>query len=124
MNRRNFLAAAAAGTLASTIPHAFGAASEKLRIGVIGTGLRGQVHIAELLKRADVELAAICDLDASMLTTAARLIEKAGKSAPTIFTGSDNAWQEMVDRHGWDENYVEALLRRRRAIAALQQDEV
>jgi predicted dehydrogenase len=40
---------------------------EKINIGVIGTGLRGQSHVELLLKRNDVNIVAICDVSDVML---------------------------------------------------------
>lgn len=48
-NRRTFLAAALVGSAMSSsvsLP-AFGADKERLRLGVIGTGMRGQILLAE-----------------------------------------------------------------------------
>ena len=97
MNRRHFLAHAALGALAATLgPTALAATRERLRIGIIGTGLRGQVHLAELLKRRDVEVTAICDIEAVMLDAALKQCDQAGRPKPRVFTGSDDAWQAML----------------------------
>ena len=96
MNRREFLmTSASAGVLLAFGGSAFGKSRERLRVGLIGTGLRGQVHLDELLKRDDVNVAAICDIEKFMLDTALKQFEKAGKRKPRIYTGSDEAWREM-----------------------------
>ena len=103
MNRRYFLASAALGALATTLgPVAFAATRERLRVGIIGTGLRGQVHLEELLKRSDAEITAICDIEAAMLDAALALCDKAGRSRPRVFTGSDRAWEEMLAKASLD----------------------
>jgi len=67
-NRRNFLTAGAALAGSLLLPRAFAAAGrERVRIGMIGTGARGQVLLRELLRRDDVEVAALCDIDPVML---------------------------------------------------------
>ena len=97
MNRRHFLAASALGALATTFGRgAVPATRERLRIGIIGTGLRGQVHLEELLKRSDVDVTAICDIEAAMLDAALKQYEIAGRTQPRVFTGSHTAWQEML----------------------------
>ncbi|HQX34203.1 MAG: Gfo/Idh/MocA family oxidoreductase [Dokdonella sp.] len=97
MNRREFLmTSASAGVLLAFGGSAFGKSRERLRVGLIGTGLRGQVHLDELLKRDDVNVAAICDIEKFMLDTALKQFEKAGKRKPRIYTGSDEAWREMI----------------------------
>ena len=97
MNRREFLmTSASAGVLLAFGGSAFGKSRERLRVGLIGTGLRGQVHLDELLKRDDVNVTAICDIEKLMLDTAVKQFEKAGKRKPRIYTGSDEAWREMI----------------------------
>lgn len=99
MNRRHFLATsmAASAVVASARLHTARAAiPERVRFGVIGTGLRGQVHIGELLKRNDVTIAAICDLEPAMLSAALKLCEAAGHKKPQVYTGSDRAWEQML----------------------------
>lgn len=97
MNRREFLmTSASAGVLLAFGGSAFGKSRERLRVGLIGTGLRGQVHLDELLKRDDVNVTAICDIEKFMLDTAVKQFEKAGKRKPRIYTGSDEAWREMI----------------------------
>jgi hypothetical protein len=99
MNRRHFLATSigTSAVLASArLRTAHAANRERVRIGVIGTGLRGQVHIGELLKRNDVTIAAICDLEPAMLGGALKLCEAAGHQRPQVYTGSDRAWEQML----------------------------
>jgi hypothetical protein len=62
-------------------------ADTKVKIGLIGVGLRGQNHLDLLLRRNDVELVSICDVSDRMLTMAKTIITKSGKKMPEIFTG-------------------------------------
>ena len=57
-------------------------AHKKIRIGIVGTGGMANVHATEFLKIPDVELAAVCDVDAKR---AGEFSAKHGGSA-TIFT--------------------------------------
>lgn len=101
MDRKNFIkttsfAAASFAILpaGSLFAHVSG---PKVKIGVIGTGLRGQNHLELLLKREDVEVVAICDIDNSMLNSAKAMINKTGSKMPQVFTGDNYAWKKLVE---------------------------
>ena len=74
----------------------------KVRIGLIGTGLRGQNHLELLLRRQDVDLVAICDVSERMLGAARSKINKSGKKMPEIFTGDNYAWKKMLEQQQLD----------------------
>jgi predicted dehydrogenase len=74
----------------------------KVRIGLIGTGLRGQNHLELLLARADVEVMAICDVDDRMLTGAKEIIKKSGKKMPLIYTGDNYTWKRLLEKEKLD----------------------
>lgn len=67
-----------------------------VRLGIIGVGFRGENHLALALRRPDVEVAAICDVDAEMLGRAKSIIDKSGKSMPKVFTGSNYAYRDLL----------------------------
>ena len=71
--------------------------ADKIRIGIIGTGLRGQAHLSTLLKRADVDIAVICDIDPRMLEMSGKLIRESGKSSPKVYTGDPYAYRKLLD---------------------------
>jgi len=73
-------------------------ADGNVKIGVIGTGLRGMSHLELLLKRSDVDVIAMCDVDAQMLTRAKEIVTKSGKKMPQVFTGSAYAWKDMLSK--------------------------
>lgn len=77
-------------------------ADPKVRIAIIGTGLRGQSHLNLLLRRDDVDLVAICDIDERMLTRSKNMITKSGKKMPTIYTGDIYAWKKMLEKEKLD----------------------
>lgn len=79
-----------------------GAAGPAVKMAIIGVGLRGQNHLSLLLRRDDVELVAICDIDDRMLTSAKGMITKSGKKMPAIYTGDVNAWQELLQKEKLD----------------------
>ena len=78
------------------------AADNKVKIGLIGTGLRGQNHLELLLKRNDVDVVAICDVDANMLNDAKKIISDSKKKMPEIFTGDVFAWKDMLAKSQLD----------------------
>ena len=69
----------------------------KVKMAIIGVGLRGQDHLDLLLRRDDVEVVAICDVDSRMLTSAKEVITKSGKKMPQIFTGDNYAWKKLLE---------------------------
>jgi hypothetical protein len=96
MNRKEFVknTGLAAATLA-ILPAGelfASAADTKIKMAMIGVGLRGQNHLDLVLRRNDVELVAICDIDDRMLTRSKDMIVKSGKKMPQIFTGDIYAW--------------------------------
>lgn len=100
MNRRDLIAAAAAtggalalsgGAEARTVQ-----ASGRLRLGMIGVGMRGRVLLRELVRRDDVEVAGLADIDAFTLNEALKQFTEAGKPNPRLYTGSNEAWREIL----------------------------
>ncbi|MBL7734791.1 MAG: Gfo/Idh/MocA family oxidoreductase, partial [Chitinophagaceae bacterium] len=105
MNRKEFvrttgLAAASLALFPQNILQAKEAAIDKVNIGLIGVGLRGQNHLAELLRRKDVEVTAICDIDNRMIDAAKALFGKSGKKMPEVFTGDKYAWKKLIAQKG------------------------
>ena len=64
--------------------------------------MRGQNHLELLLRRADVEVTCICDVDAGMLQNAKALVAKAGKPQPLVFTGSPTAYHDLLKTKNLD----------------------
>lgn len=69
----------------------------RVRLGIIGVGLRGQNHLDLALRRKDVDLVAICDIDDRMLQISGEIIKKSGKPAPKVFSGDKFAWRKMLE---------------------------
>src|SRR6478609_11460840 len=104
MKRRNFIkdTAITAASLALFQNTARAATDSKVKIGLIGTGLRGQNHLELLLKRNDVDLVAICDVDERMLSSAKNIITKSGRNMPQVYTGDDYAWKRLLEKEKLD----------------------
>jgi predicted dehydrogenase len=103
MNRRTFvkntgLTAAGFAVLPnSPVLAGFAAPAPNVRLGFIGVGLRGQGHLDNALRRKDVDVVAICDIDERMLQMASSHFKKANKPAPKIYKGDVNAWKKMLE---------------------------
>ncbi|HEY5804950.1 MAG TPA: Gfo/Idh/MocA family oxidoreductase [Lysobacter sp.] len=105
MKRRDFLLAGAALGAASLLPSApTWAAARRIRLGMIGTGMRGQVLLKELLRRDDVEVVALCDIEPIMLGKAMDMAAKAGKTAPKAYgqDGDVHAYRRLLQQRGLD----------------------
>ena len=103
MKRRNFLslgsALAGSALSAGVMSNASAASRERLRIGMIGTGMRGQVLLRELVRRDDVDVVALCDIEPIMLGRAVEMVTKAGKARPATFgeNGHSLDYRRMLD---------------------------
>jgi predicted dehydrogenase len=99
--RRTFIkdisAASAAVAISSSSFANFVSPVDKVRIGIIGTGMRGQGHVDLLLRRKDTEIVAICDIDKRMLDATKAIFSKAGKKIPPIFTGDKYSYRKMLE---------------------------
>ena len=98
MLRKNFIKSTALTAASLSVLPASnlfaGTADEKVKMIIIGVGLRGQNHLDLLLRRKDVEIVAICDIDERMLNSSKEMITKSGKKMPQIFTGDPYAWKK------------------------------
>ncbi len=75
---------------------------QKVKIGMIGVGLRGQNHLDNLLRRNDVEVVAICDIDEGMLERSVNIVKKSNKAMPKIFKGDPYAWKKLLEMKDLD----------------------
>src|SRR3546814_12775830 len=100
MHRRQFLSTAAALAAAASFPTIGKARStSRLRLGVIGTGMSGQVLLEELVRRDDVEVAALCDIEKVMLERALTEAAEEGKPAPRIIPDRRQAGCGSTQKH-------------------------
>jgi predicted dehydrogenase len=99
--RREFLTTAAAGAAALAFsPPASAADSRKVVVGVIGPGGMGMNHVTNLVRRPDVEIACVCDVDKNRLADAAKAVEKVSGEAPKAVTDM---------RHLLDDKTIQAV---------------
>jgi predicted dehydrogenase len=71
--------------------------SERLKIGLIGIGLRGINHLNNLLMRDDVQITAICDIDERRNTIALEMIAKAGYKKPKVYAIDEYDYQNLLE---------------------------
>ncbi len=118
INRRRFLkntalaaaATALPGALRPQTPQAEGSAAivapralkSRLRLGFIGTGLRGQTHLDLALRRTDCEVAAIAEPDPVMRDRALQQIARAGKPKPDIYDRGDYDYLRLLQDRNID----------------------
>lgn len=93
--RRFFLGAAAAGMAAARRAAAPG---DRIRIGFIGCGGMGTARIRHFLSHADVEAAAVCDVDRRHLDQAVALVEQTSGRRPETF----HDFRRLLDRKDID----------------------
>ncbi len=105
-SRRNFIkktAIVGAGIAAApNITFAMENSSNKLRVGMIGVGLRGINHLNNVLNRNDVLVTAICDIDPKRISIALDILEKAGQKKPAVFGDNDYDYRNLLERKNVD----------------------
>ena len=106
MDRRQFVMGAAGVATAASFPAHARKRADKLKIGILGVGMRGQVHLEELMRRDDVVIEAICDIDPFMINRALKAISEAKRPKPKVFTGSAEAWRDMLAKAGLDAVFI------------------
>jgi predicted dehydrogenase len=105
MNRKEFVRTAgiaAAGLVVLPSGNLFAKehTDAKVKLAIIGVGARGLNHLELVLRRQDVDLVAICDVEPRTLALAKDMINKTGKKMPQIFTGDNYAWKKMLEIKG------------------------
>ena len=79
MNRKDFIKTTglATGSFAvAPVNGLFANSTEpKVKVGLIGVGLRGQNHLDLLLRRNDVDVIAVCDIDDRMLKMSKEILK-------------------------------------------------
>ncbi len=103
MKRRQFIKSTTIAGLAATItPVKLFSANQRLQIGIIGTGLRGQWNAKLLLDRPDVDIPAICDIDQRMIDMVLELFSKAGRPKPKIYDQGPDDYLNMLSNEDLD----------------------
>ena len=69
---------------------------DKVRIGIIGLGMRGTGAVMRLSKIRDVEIVALCDLREEMVVRSQKLLADAGRKPAKPFSGTEEVWKNLV----------------------------
>ncbi|UCH61962.1 MAG: Gfo/Idh/MocA family oxidoreductase [Fidelibacterota bacterium] len=105
MKRSEFIKASTVAGLGMTFfkPNlVFGRDDRKVRLGFIGVGGRGTSHLRRVLKRDDVVVTNICDIDKEALNRARDLVVQAGGKKPRGFSRNEVHYRDMVEREDMD----------------------
>jgi len=84
MDRRTFLASSAAAAAGSYSASSAGP-NDTLRVAIVGLRGRGRDHVNAYLDEPGVRIAALCDIDESILNRSLRRIESRGKPRPAAY---------------------------------------
>jgi predicted dehydrogenase len=77
-----------------------------VRIGIVGTGLRGRSVLNELLALDHVAVVAIADVVPQKAALATKMITDAGKPAPATYVVGDHGFEALVQRDDVDFVYT------------------
>ena len=92
LNRRKFIkTSAVAGTAALMTPKTLFSSTEskRIKLGFIGTGLRGQWMVHLTTKYPEVSIPAICDIDKNMIASTLKILKKSGRNEPRVYSNGD-----------------------------------
>lgn len=78
----------------------------KVRVGLIGVGLRGQLHLTEMLKRKDVEVMALADPQAVMMQSSLKIVRDFGKKEPMIYGNGNYDYKNLLKRDDIDAVFI------------------
>lgn len=77
-----------------------------VRIGIVGTGLRGRSVLGELLAIDGAKIVALCDVAPGKLALASKMVSDAGQAAPALLGDGDHAFEQLVSRDDVDFVYT------------------
>ena len=107
MDRKTFVKTSSVATLgtvlgAPSILKANKTKNNTVRIGFIGTGLRGRNHVNNLLATEGVECPVICDIDPSAVEQTLAMFEEREKPKPKVYSENEWSFKEMLDKEDLD----------------------
>lgn len=79
---------------------------ETVRIGIVGTGLRGRSVLGELLAIDGVRISALCDVVDEKAQRAAKMVADAGQDSPAVIVAGDHGFERLVARDDVDFVYT------------------
>ncbi|MDZ8117063.1 Gfo/Idh/MocA family protein [Pontiella agarivorans] len=69
---------------------------EKIRVGIIGLGMRGKGAVKRLSHIKDVDIVALCDLRPEMVDRAQNILKGAGRPVAKTYSGNEAVWKDLV----------------------------
>ena len=78
---------------------------DRVKVGFIGLGMRGPGAVKRMSYIEGVEIKALCDLRTPQVESAKRLLDGTSHQ-PKIYSGTENAWKEMIDTEDLDLIYI------------------
>lgn len=79
---------------------------DKVRIGIIGLGMRGPGAVDRMSFIEGVEIKALCDQYPDRVAKAQKILERKGLPKATEYSGSKEAWKELCNRPDIDLVYI------------------
>ena len=105
VNRRDFIRKSAlAGVGLSVFPfHILEGKDDRIvNIGLVGVGSRGQTHLRTLLRRDDVKVTAISDIDNGMIEQTLKIFRDAGADEPYVYADDEFGYEKLNERDDVD----------------------
>lgn len=132
-NRREFLKAAALTGAGLSISPIFNYAEPKTKfqrskpngkvnIAFIGVGSRGRNHVENIIKRDDVEITAICDIDKSAISETQQIMRDHSKKEAEVYSEDEYAFMKLLERDDVDGVVISTpwLWHTRMAVASMK----
>lgn len=79
---------------------------DRVRIGIIGIGMRGSGAVERLLKVEGAEITAVCDVIPDRAQWAQKTVSEAGRPEPEVFSGGPEAWKSLCESANVDLVYA------------------
>jgi len=79
---------------------------QKVRIGVIGLGMRGMDAVSRLLYVDGVEITAVCDKIPERVAKAQQIVVERGGQEPSGFSAGEDDWMKLCERDNVDMVYA------------------
>ena len=106
IDRKNFIQRSAMAGMAIMVTDQLKAFSpvkkEKVRIGIIGAGLRSQEHLGNFLQREDVEVTALADPQQRSIDEVLPIFKTYNRPLPAIYKNGDFDYKNLLKRDDID----------------------